>query len=130
MPQFSEVSKKRLATCHPMLQELMNEVIKYYDCIILCGNRGEEDQNKAYHDGKSKLKYPNSKHNSIPSKAVDVGPYPLNWKDSKKFYHMMGYIKAVADQKGIKISWGGDWDSDSDFNDQTFNDLPHIELAD
>ena len=39
-----------------------------------------------------------------------------------------GYVQGVAEQLGIKIRWGGDWDSDFDFKDQTFNDLVHFEL--
>ncbi len=39
MPEFSNTSKARLATCHPDIQEVMNEVIKYFDCTILEGYR-------------------------------------------------------------------------------------------
>lgn len=129
MFKFSEISKQRLDTCHPDLQRLMNEVIKHYDVIILCGHRGQEKQDKAFHDGKSKLKFPNSKHNKLPSLAVDVAPYPLDWNDSKRFYHCVGFIKGIATSMGIKIRCGLDWDGDNDFKDQTFNDLPHIELV-
>ena len=43
---------------------------------------------------------------------------------------MAGYIQATADKLGIKIRWGGDWDSDGDLDDQTFMDLGHFELVD
>lgn len=128
MYKFSELSKKRLETCHPDLQRLMNEVIKHYDISILCGHRGEEDQNKAFSEGNSKLKWPNSKHNSLPSKAVDIMPNPSDWKDNLRFYHCIGFIKGIADSMNIKIRCGIDWDGDNDFKDQTFNDLPHVEL--
>lgn len=129
MPQFSEISKKRLAECHPDLQKLMNEVIKKYDIVILCGFRGKDEQNKAFAEGKSKLQFPKSKHNTTPSLAVDVAPYPLDWNDMKRWWHLAGYIKAKAEELGIAIRQGCDWDGDNDFKDQKFVDLPHVELV-
>ncbi len=37
---------------------------------------------------------------------------------------------AAAHDLGIELRWGGDWDRDAEFDDQTFNDLPHFELYD
>lgn len=133
MPKFSDTSMKRLADAHPLLQGILEHVIQYLDIVILCTYRGEAEQNKAVAEGKSKLAYPNSKHNHIPSRAVDVGIYNpalkgVNWNDKDSFYYLAGYIKAVADYSGIPIRWGGDWDSDGDFKDNMFQDLPHYEL--
>jgi peptidoglycan L-alanyl-D-glutamate endopeptidase CwlK len=133
MPSFGDRSKNNLATVHSDLQRLFNEVIKGYDCAIICGQRPKEDQDKAYHEGRSKVQWPNGKHNSNPSMAVDTVPWFSNkpnirWNDSQKFYHFAGYVLAVADQLGIGIRWGGDWDSDGELHDQTFFDLPHFEL--
>jgi peptidoglycan L-alanyl-D-glutamate endopeptidase CwlK len=75
MPKFSRISKKRLETCDIRLQNIFNEVVKTYDCSILCGYRTKQEQNNAFNKGRSKLKYPHSKHNKYPSKAVDVAPY-------------------------------------------------------
>lgn len=130
MPEFSPLSKRRLAECHPDLQKLMNEVIKHYDIVILCGFRGKDEQDKAFREGKSKLAFPKSKHNVTPSLAVDIAPYPLDWNDLKRFWHLAGYVKATAERLGIKIRQGADWDGDNDFKDQKFVDLPHVELAD
>ena len=128
MPKFSNRSKERLATCHADLQRLFNEVIKKYDCAILEGHRSNERQEELYHQGKSKLRAGFSKHNENPSIAVDVAPYPINWNDRNRFYHFVGYVKGVADQLGIEIRCGADWDGDNDLHDQTFFDLPHFEL--
>lgn len=127
--KFSKKSLDKLSTCHPDLQHLMNELIKFYDVSILEGHRGEELQNLYFDQGRSKLKYPQSKHNSYPSMAVDVAPYPIDWNDRERFVYMGGIIKGLAQQLKIKIRWGGDWDSDNSFKDQTFHDLPHIELV-
>ncbi len=128
MPVYSRESKENLSECHEDLQKIFNEVIKYFDCTVLCGHRGDADQNMAYMKGFSKLKYPQSKHNRVPSMAVDVVPYPLDWKDTNRMYHFGGYVKGIAQSMGINIRWGGDWDSDTEVDDQSFIDLPHFEL--
>lgn len=129
MPKFSAYSKSKLMTANPLLRQLFEEVVKEFDCRVLCGARGEEEQDRAFHSGESKLRFPNSKHNKFPSNAVDVAPYPVNWKDEKRFYFFAGYVKAKAEEMGIKIRWGGDWDSDTQVMDQTFFDLPHFEVV-
>jgi peptidoglycan LD-endopeptidase CwlK len=72
MAQFSNISKERLQTCHADLRVLFGHVIQGYDCTIVEGHRGKERQNRAFAEGKSKLKYPQSKHNKYPSLAVDA----------------------------------------------------------
>jgi hypothetical protein len=59
---------------------------------------------------------------------VDVAPYPIRWEDYEKFYWFGGYVKGVADSLGLEIRWGGDWDGDGDFKDQTLVDLVHWEI--
>lgn len=128
MPRFSKNSKLNLVWVHPTLKSIFEIVIKKYDCVILTGYRGELDQNTLFHNGFSKLMFPKSKHNIKPSLAVDVAPYPINWNDTKSFYHFAGYVKGVADSLNIDLIWGGDWDNDNDLNDQNFFDLIHFEL--
>lgn len=130
MNKFSKRSADKLATCHDDLQMVMNEVIKHIDITILQGIRSKEEQDEFFRTGKSKVQWPNSKHNSTPSMAVDVAPYPIDWNDKRRFDYLAGFVKGVASQMGIEIRHGGDWDSDNDFNDQTFHDLPHFELKD
>lgn len=125
---YSIASQGRLNTCHADLQKVFNEVIRYYDCTILEGYRSNETQDELFRKGLSKLKGGQSKHNKSPSLAVDAAPYPINWQDYDRFYYFGGFVKGVAELMGVKIRWGGDWDSDNDFKDQTFNDLVHFEL--
>ena len=134
MPQFSATSKARLITCHPDIQRLFNEVIKYRDCTIISGQRGEAEQNELFRRGMSQKKFPFSKHNSKPSVAADVMPYfdcepHIRWDDVKSSYNFVGYVQAIADELGIKIRSGSDWDSDLDFGDQSFIDVAHFELV-
>lgn len=122
MPIFSERSKKNLETCDPKLQTIFNEVIKYLDITIICGNRGEDEQNKAFEAGNSKLRYPDSKHNKEPSLAVDVAIYPIDYSNIRSFYYLAGNVQAVADRLYIPIRWGGSW--------KNFPDYDHWELID
>lgn len=126
---YGKRSLRNLKEAHEELQDLFNEVIKYYDCAIIEGHRNKEEQDEAFHAGKSKLKWPKSKHNSQPSVAVDVIPWPVDWDDYQRFYYFGGLVKGIAVQMKIPIRWGGDWDSDNNFKDQRFNDLIHFELT-
>lgn len=136
MPHFSNISKERLQTCHKDLRTLFGHVIQDYDCSIVCGHRGKEDQNKAYDEGKSKLRYPNSKHNKYPSLAVDAAPYEksgIDWSYSQMAY-FAGYVMGVADRLyriGVishRIRAGIDWNMNRDIDDETFKDAPHFEI--
>lgn len=146
MPNFSQKSSDRLKTCSYDLQVILNEVVKHFDITILEGHRGEFKQNQLLKDGKTQVKWPDGKHNSYPSKAVDISPFPVPekwgaltrnmtlkerdnaWKERLKFYQLASIVKFVADQKGIKVRWGGDWDGDGDYRDNRFEDLVHFEI--
>lgn len=120
MPKFSEKSKLKLTTCHPELRKLFNEVIKHVDCTVIEGRRNEDRQNKLFEEGRTKVKYPNSNHNFIPSRAVDVVPYPIDWDNINRFHHFSGVVMGIASQMGLKVKWGGEF--------KNFFDGPHYEL--
>lgn len=128
MYYFSKRSKAALDSAHPDLQKLFNEVIKIIDCTIIYGHRTQEEQEEQFRLGHTSLHYPKSKHNQLPSLAVDVVPYPIDWHDRERFIYFAGIVKGVAEQLGIKMRWGGDWDNDNELRDQTWMDLPHYEL--
>lgn len=126
MPKFSNASKQRLATCHEDIRTVCNELIKYIDFSVICGHRGKADQDKAFKEGKSKLQFPKSAHNPIPSRAVDITPYPLDWNDIGSFKELHGAFVVVAqklkEEGKIKSEfvWGGNW--------KKLKDYPHYEL--
>ena len=128
MPHFGRKSKERLNTCDSNLQKVFNEVIKHVDCSILEGHREKDRQNKLFEEGKTKVKYPNGRHNRQPSSAVDVTPYPVDWKDRERQTLFAGFVIGVASQMGINLRWGGDWDQDFQVVDNRFDDFPHFEL--
>lgn len=128
MPAYSLASKRKLATCHPSLILVFDEVIKYFDHTILEGHRGQEEQDKAYREGKSKLKWPNGNHNAYPSNAVDAIPFPVDWNDRERMSLFAGFVLGTAKQLGVNLRWGGDWDGDMLVKDNSFDDLVHFEL--
>ena len=130
MARFGRKSRTNLLTCDDRLQEVFNEVIKYVDCSVLEGHRSEERQDNLYDKGRSKVKYPNGRHNQSPSRAVDVTPYPVNWKDRERQTLFAGFVIGIANGMGITLRWGGDWDMDFQVKDNGFDDFPHFELRD
>ena len=128
MPRFSRRSRSQLQTCDPRLRSLFEEAVRHFDCSILKGHRGEEAQNAAFDRGDSQLRWPDGNHNSYPSLAVDVAPYPINWEDRERFTLFAGFVLGLAAARGIPLRWGGDWDSDWQVRDNNFDDLVHFEI--
>lgn len=134
MPKYSRASMANLEECHPKIQRVFNEVIKWWDCTIIDGSRTYAEQVKNVQRKVSKTL--NSKHLKQPdgySHAVDAGPYPVDWNDpiyARECLFFAGFVLGIARSMGITLRYGGDWDSDRDLNDQTFNDLVHFELVD
>jgi len=128
MAKFGKRSKERLATCDERLQQVFNEVIKYIDCSVLEGHRSEERQNKLYEEGKTKVRYPKGRHNSKPSRAVDVTPYPVDWADRERQTLFAGFVLGLARGMGIHLRWGGDWNMNFEVKDNRFDDFPHFEI--
>ena len=77
---FGNRSDKNLVGVHPHLVRLCVTVLSLgiFDFGITCGKRDKEGQDKAVFEGRSKVKYPNSKHNKEPAEAVsrDFPPLP------------------------------------------------------
>jgi peptidoglycan L-alanyl-D-glutamate endopeptidase CwlK len=158
MPNFSEKSFKRLNTCDIRLVTLFREVVHIFDCTVLEGERSRETQEKYFEEGKTKLHWPNSKHNVVDSfsksKAIDVIPFPVDWRFEKdipscenyvgtgqlidmdvvhnieRWFMFIGIVKGIAHTMKIPIISGADWDGDNCMADQKFDDLPHFELID
>jgi len=136
MAKFGNLSLKRLLTCDEKLQKVMNEVIKHMDIVILHGHRTTKEQFELFRqgrdlvggewvktgktvtnlDGKSKL----SEHNYLPSRAIDIAPYPIDWNDIERFKELAVIVKREAKKLDIDIIWGGDW--------KMFSDFPHYQV--
>ncbi len=128
MPQFSAISAARLASCDARLAAVFNHVITIADCSILEGHRGEAAQNAALAAGRTQLGWPKSKHNRLPSLAVDAAPYPIDWADRERFHLFAGLVLGVAAGQGLRLRWGGDWAGHFRPAANRFDDLPHFEI--
>ena len=128
MPSFGSKSRQQLQTCNSDLQKVFNEVIRYVDCSVLEGHRDERTQDRLFEEGKTKVQYPMGRHNSNPSRAVDVVPYPVDWNDRERFHLFAGFVLGIARSMGIKLRWGGDWNMNFEVDDNKFDDFPHFEL--
>ena len=126
MFRFGKKSKELLKGVDARLVSVLNELIKIMDVTIIEGVRSSERQEELLKQGLSKVKY--SKH--MEGKAVDLAPYPIDWDDLERFYYMGGMIRGIGKELGINVRWGGDWDSDGNIRDQSFNDLVHVEIKD
>ncbi len=121
-------SRLRLSPCDARLQQLVSAVAADVDAglvpgvkdiSVACGHRTKSDQDREFAEGDSKVPWPRSKHNTLPSRAVDVWPYPVDWtgKGLPAFIALRRAFAAKASELGIRIrhiSW--DW--------------PHHELVD
>jgi len=128
MPEFSEKSKRILATCHPKLIAVCNTAIMRFDFSVISGHRVEQEQNTAFRLGNSHLTFPHSKHNKEPSMAVDLAPYPIDWEDTGRFKLLAGYILGLSEALEIRLRWGGAWVEDFNMENQRLVDLGHFEI--
>ena len=131
MAKFSKISLKRLHECDPRIVFLFSLAIKNGpDFSVRCGHRSLEDQLAAYNAGNSQII--KGKHNEIPSLAIDVDPYPIDFNNFERYYQLGHYIMGIAHAYSIPLRWGSDWDQDWTLvvndPDETFNDPGHFEL--
>jgi peptidoglycan LD-endopeptidase CwlK len=118
----------KLATCDPRLIALVDTVASRFPCTVITGHRTREEQTAAVAAGRSKTPWPKSRHNSLPSRAVDLAPTPIDWTDRERFTLFAGFVLGTAAAQGVRVRWGGDWDGDRDVKDNSFDDLVHFEL--
>jgi len=124
MPRFGKRSKQRLKGVDAKLVNVANELIKLMDVTVIEGLRSQKRQDELVAQGKSKTKF--GKH--VQGKALDLAPYPIDWKDRERFHYMGGLIRGIGHSLGVNIRWGGDWDSDGEIKDNNFDDLVHVEI--
>ena len=126
MYKFGKRSRQNLKGVNAKLVNVLNTLIKIMDVTVIEGVRSKERQAELLEKGATKVKY--SRH--MEGKAVDIAPYPIDWKDRERFHYMGGMVRGIGKQLGVKIRWGGDWDSDGEIKDNNFDDLVHVEIRD
>ena len=128
--RWSHSSLIKLEQLDPQLREIIEEVRNLRDITIVTGHRGETEQEHMVELGRSQVHWPHSKHNTLPSIAVDVQPYPYVEASLREdLSYIAGLAVAFGASKGFQIRWGGDWDQDGETHDNSFDDLFHLELV-
>jgi peptidoglycan L-alanyl-D-glutamate endopeptidase CwlK len=147
MPSFGAASLERLATCDARLQAIAKAAIVHWDFSIICGYRGEAEQNAAFKSGASKTPWPKSMHNSLPARAFDFAPFiaelpkpvqlligtPEQIKIISDYYKIsrgaatemllqhyamiVGAMVQIGHGLGIRIRSGANWDIDQNLFD-------------
>lgn len=123
--KWGKSSLNNLKSCDKRLQDMANMMLARsdFDLTITCGFRGEQEQNDAFLRGASKARFGQSKHNTMPSQAIDICPYPIpkNWDTNDRRWQEMA-LNAMwcAGKLGFEITWGGSF--------KKFCDKPHFEI--
>lgn len=109
--------EEKLYEAHPYLRDWFHRVKKkYLNVHVSCSFRGEEDQEKAVLEHKSKLHFPNSAHNRLDdnsqpcSRALDIFQIDEDGvaRFSYPFYKKLAQ-ECEQDQDQDQIKWGGNW---------------------
>lgn len=110
----------KLKDAHPDIASWFRDKVKpaKQDCHISWSWRGQEDQEAAFLDGKSKLHFPLSPHNKQDdqgapcSLALDL--FELDFNGVARW--SWGYFREVAEVDGESVFWGGNWPHLGDFD--------------
>lgn len=118
--KFSARSEKNMIGVQPALVAVVRRALELstVDFVVIEGLRTRERQKELFNKGASQTM--NSRH--LTGHAVDIAPYidgQVRW-DWPPFYKLADAMKTAADELGVKLVWGGDW--------QNFKDGPHYEL--
>ena len=132
MRTWSLHSQKVYDRLDPRLQKLVTRLRdEVADITLVSGYRDRDEQEALFAANATEKHWPDSKHNKLPSIAVDVQPYPYP-TDPNHLWSGLGYIAGrafgIAAEEGFSIRWGGDWDGDGDVTNQKFDDLFHLEI--
>jgi peptidoglycan L-alanyl-D-glutamate endopeptidase CwlK len=133
-------SKDNLVGVHPVLIQVVVRALELspVDFFVDCGVRTPERQAELYAQGRTKpgpivTGTLNSKHfinkRTGFGHAVDLIPLPVDWKNLKAFDAVAKAMFQAADEIGVNIRWGADWDQDGNPRERGETDSPHFELV-
>ncbi len=138
--KFGEASERNLEGVHPQLVAVVRKALSYgiIDFSVREGVRTLERQKILLGEGATKTL--DSKHITQADgfgHAVDLYPSPIDMvkvnkgdcREIVRFGLIAGCMLRAAEEVGLKIRWGADWDSDGQVLDHTFFDAPHFEIV-
>ena len=140
--RFSALSRSRLKGVHPDLIRVVDRalMLSSVDFMVIEGVRTPERQRALYAQGRTKpgrivtwtLRSRHLVQADGFGHAVDLAPYPLDWEGPARFPKFDAIARAMfaaADDLGVAIRWGADWDRDGKSRERGESDSPHWELA-
>lgn len=123
--KFSQQSYSRIQGVHPDLIRVAERALSYRVLDITAlpdgGVRTLEKEKQMVAKGASQTLQ--SKHliqDDGYGHAIDIAPFPIDWKDTEGFYMLGALMFRAAMELGIQIEWGGTW--------QTLKDYSHFQL--
>ncbi len=133
MNKFGTQSMEALETAHATLRTVAHKVLEVKDHSVLVGHRSEIEQDAGFNASPqtTRLKWPEGKHNSFPSMAIDVQTYPRPADEQdlrEEQMYLLGLYVGVAKYMGVELRTGADWDRDGEISDNGWDDLFHVEL--
>lgn len=138
MFKLGERSKSRLAGVQTPLRRVVERAIELStaDFTVIEGLRSLERQQALYAQGRTTpgkvvTWTMNSRH--LEGAAVDLAPVDSSgrilWEDIPAFDQVAEAMFAAADELGVRIRWGADWDQDGKPRERGEGDSPHFELT-
>jgi len=118
--KLSQRSLDKLVGVHPDLVKVVHRAIEItaVDFAVICGMRTVAEQKILVELGKSTT----MKSRHLTGHAVDLAAFvdgKINWT-SAPYYKINSAMNIAAFENGVKIDWGGSW--------ETFHDFGHWQL--
>lgn len=137
---LSQRSISNLRGVHPDLVAVVHRAIEIteQDFMVIEGVRTQERQDKLWAQGRTKpgsiVTWTKDASSHGIGKdgyghAVDICPFPVDWNDISKFDAIYVAMMAAAQELGVRLRYGGDWDMDGKLRERGETDSPHFELA-
>jgi peptidoglycan LD-endopeptidase CwlK len=151
---LGRLSLARLNGVHPDLASVVKRAIEMttQDFSVLEGVRSDVRQRELYGQGRTAaelraagvdpalakpsmqevawtLKSNHFKQEDGYGHAVDLVPYPLDWNNLAKFDAIADAMMRAADQLGVAIRHGADWNQNGKRREKGETDNPHFELV-
>ena len=137
---LSQRSLKNLEGVHPNLVAVVKRAIEIteQDFVVIEGVRTQARQDELWAQGRTKpgpiVTWTKDASSDGMGKdgyghAVDICPFPVDWNDLSKFDAIYVAMMAAAQELGVRLRYGGDWDMDGKLREKGEMDSPHFELA-
>jgi peptidoglycan L-alanyl-D-glutamate endopeptidase CwlK len=140
MYTLSNRSLNNLTSVHPDLVAVVKRAIQItkQDFVVIEGVRTQARQDELWAQGRTKpgpivtWTRDASSHGLGPDgfgRAVDICPFPVDWNDLSKFDAIALAMFSAANELGVRIRWGADWNMNGTPRERGESDSPHFELV-